>query len=49
MKLRDEMRHRAHAQGAPDHVISTIAWVMTGKKTEGSEIPRHARRVYTIQ
>ena len=48
-KLRDEMRHKSHAQGAPDHLIDTIARVMTGKTMEGSEIPSHARRVYKIQ
>ena len=29
--LQEEMRHRAHSQGAPDHLINTISEVMKGE------------------
>ena len=47
--VRDEMRHRANARGAPDHLINTMARVMTGKGANMEKIPTHARRVYKNQ
>ena len=32
-KLRDEMRHKARAQGAPDHMINAMTRVMKGKRS----------------
>ena len=48
-KLWDEMRHRAHAQGAPDHLVNAIAQVMTGKEIEGRNSQRHSRSIYAVQ
>ena len=46
---RNEMRHRATARGVPDHLINTMARVMTGQGANMEKIPTHARRVYKNQ
>ena len=47
--LKDEMRHKAHSQGAPDHLIDTITQVMMGEEGDMEEVPRHAKEVYQTQ
>ena len=48
-QLKDRMRHRARAQGAPDHLVNVITQVMAGKQEGEGKIPRHARPVHEIQ
>lgn len=47
--LRDEMRHKARADGMPDHMVNTTAHVLSGREIMTEDVPRHAREVYREQ